>query len=178
MSDDVDVMRFGLRTTGEIVVMVGEEAEAASWPELLALAPRASAAKWAEISNELAFDGGFEVISDPEAYRRAYLSQVEAEDPARAWQEGVIRRRDFGMPDFAEIHVPTLKGDHLVYFASDATTGLPYRAEAHLTPGSAAPRYEPLELTPMPEPAPMVPPRPRNPERAAAEPEAAEPVED
>ncbi len=173
MSEYVDVMQFGLKPTGEIVVMIGTAAEATSLQDLLALAPKASPLNWAEVVNELEYSGEFSVITDPETFQRDYLRQIEAEDPNQPWQEGVIRLRDFGVPEFAEICVPRLEGSHLVYFVSDDTTGLPYSAEVDLTPGSAAPTYRPLELRPMPEPPAEVSVQPTNPDEAAAEAEDA-----
>lgn len=169
MSDYVDVMEFGLKPTGEIVVMIGEKGEASSLQDLLALAPDASPLNWAKVLNELEYSGAFTVIADPEGYQRDYIGQIEAEDPGQPWQEGVIRLRDFGMPDFSQISTPSISGGHLVYFVSDDTTGLPYRAEADLAPGSAAPVYAPLDLSPMQDPPAPVTAKPANPDVAAAE---------
>lgn len=156
MSDYVDVMQFSITPKGEIVVMVGEN-EARSAADLLAMAPDASPANWAEILNELAHSGDFELIEDPDAFRAQYEATLAGEDPSKGWSEGTMRLRDFGIPDFATITPPTLEGSTLVYFARDAYTGLPYRAEVSLAGGDGIPAYTPLPLAPMPGPAAEVP---------------------
>ncbi|MEP3331645.1 hypothetical protein [Sedimentitalea sp.] len=100
---------------------------------------------------------GYEVIADPVAFEAAYRARLEAEDPAQPWREGVMRFRDFGIPDFAEIAAPVLAGGVLVFFARDTFSGLPYKMELPLGDGPA-PAYEPLALSPMSEHASPVPP--------------------
>ncbi len=157
MSDYVDVMQFSVTPQGEIVVMVGE-AQASSAADLLAMAPNASPANWAEILNELATSGEFELILDPDAFQAQYEATMAEEDPEKGWSQDAMRLRDFGIPDFSSVSPPQRNGSTLVYFARDIFNGLPYRAEVNLAEGDGVPVYDPLPLSATPEPAAVVTP--------------------
>jgi hypothetical protein len=150
MTDQSETLRFALLSSGEIVVQVGTRAEAATLSEFLALKPKASAIDLAKIINRLIHDRDFELIADPEAFKKAFNEKLASEDSSKPWAEGVIRLSDYGVPDFALLSAPAVEGGTLVYFATEATTGLPFRAEVNLAPGSAEPGYLPMTLTPVP----------------------------
>lgn len=156
MSDNVDVMQFSVTPQGEIVVVVGEN-EVSSAADLLTMAPDASPANWAEILNELAHSGDFELILDPAGFREQYEATLAQEDPEQGWSQDAMRLRDFGVPDFSQITPPQIAGSTLVYYARDIHTGLPYRAEVSLAGGDGTPTYTPMQLSPTPEPAAEVP---------------------
>ena len=83
-------------------------------------------------------------------------AEAPAEDPNEPWREGMMRLRDFGIPDFTEIAPPKIEDGTLVYFARALFNGLPYRTKVTLgRVGDVT--YLPLELTPPPEPSPPVP---------------------
>jgi len=168
MSDYPDLMEFSVTAQGEFVVLVGSQ-EAHTIADVMALAPNASPMNWAEIVNELAHSGDFEVIEDPAVFRAAYEAAMAEEDPEKGWSQDAMRLRDFGIPRFDEIKAPNITGGTLVYFARDAYTGLPYRAEMPLSGVTAEPDYEPLDLQPTPEPAAHVPPVTELPEEDGSE---------
>ncbi|MEO9573619.1 MAG: hypothetical protein ABJ263_12940 [Tateyamaria sp.] len=157
MSDYTDLMEFSVTAQGEWVVIVGTQ-EARTIADIISLAPNASPMNWADILNELASGGDYEVIEDPAAFRTAYEATMAEEDPEKGWSQDAMRLRDFGIPNFDEINVPRINGGTLVYFARDIYTGLPYRAEILLSNAAAEPAYAPLDLMPTPEPAAHVPP--------------------
>ncbi|MBK0327025.1 hypothetical protein I5535_06910 [Rhodobacteraceae bacterium F11138] len=121
--------------------------------------------------NHFARDRDFVPIDDPQTYEKTYRARIESEDPAAPWQQNVMRLRDFGMPDFAEIRSAVLENGTLVFFAADALTGLPYRVCADVK-RRTAPTYSPLALSPVPAPG-RVRPEPRQPQAQAAIPSAA-----
>ncbi|MFL4469067.1 hypothetical protein ACERZ8_04000 [Tateyamaria armeniaca] len=157
MSEYTDLMEFSVTAQGEWVVLIGTQ-EARTIADVMALAPNASPMNWADILNELAHGGDFEVIEDPAAFRAQYEATLSDEDPEKGWSQDAMRLRDFGIPDFDEITVPKINGGTLVYFVRDVYTGLPYRAEIQLGDVGAEPTYAPLDLKPTPEPAAYVPP--------------------
>lgn len=147
MSEYTDLMEFSVTAQGEWVVLIGNH-EARTIADVVALSPNAAPTNWADILNELASRGDFEVIDDPAAFRVAYEATFTEEDPEKGWSPDVMRLRDFGMPNFDEITTPRIDDGLLVYFARDAYTGLPYRAEMPLNGDVAEPTYEPLDLKP------------------------------
>ncbi len=152
MSDDIPEMILGLGDGGKPLVMVGDNDEATDMAGLLRLVPAlASAAHALELSrvmNHLVHGNDYDVIEDPQRFAAEYKARVAREDPDADWQEGVIRLRDHGMPDFAAILAPAFAGGRLSFYAVDRFLGLPYRVEtAALT---ATPLYEPVALTPIP----------------------------
>lgn len=155
MAEDLPRIEFGLDDQGRPVVLLGEQGEAADMAGLLgraaALASPGRATDLAHAANHLAHGAEYRVIDDPAAFAAAYRARLDREDPNQEWREGVIRLRDFGVPDFAAIKPPQTAAGRLVFYAEDRFTGLPYRAEAaDLT---ATPSYSPMPLTPLPRPS-------------------------
>lgn len=157
MTDYTDLMQFSVTAQGDFVVMIGNE-EARTIADVMALSPNASPMNWADILNELAYEGDYAVIDDPAAFRAAYEATMAEEDPEKGWSQDAMRLRDFGIPDFTEIAAPSITGSNLVYFVRNTFTGLPYRAEMALSDATAEPTYTPLDLKPTPEPAAYVQP--------------------
>lgn len=169
MADDLRAHQridLGLTDEGKPVVLVGDLGDqAGSMEELLRLPGMATPARAAELAlaaNHFAHGSEYRVITDPKAFEEAYRARLAREDANAAWQEGVVRLRDFGVPDFGAIHAPRLEGARLVFFAADTYLGVPYRVEAPSL--LQAPEYAPLPLTPLPSaastPAPPDPPEP------------------
>jgi hypothetical protein len=156
MSAASSPIALGLAEHGEPVVLLGGGRQAADLPELLRLAPGlrtdGPAGDLAHAVNHLAHGTDYDVITDPASFASTYLARIAREDPDAEWQEGVVRLRDFGVPDFERIAPPELAGDALIYYAVDSFLGLPYRVV--LSDFARSPSYEPLPLTPCPRPAP------------------------
>lgn len=178
MSDTIPQLDLGLTASGAPVVMLGTSgAEAHDMATLLRLAPGialpAHARDAALLVNHLAHGTEFEVITDPEAYRRRYEARLASEDPSALYQQGVNRLRDFGVPDFSRIRAPRFEGEALVFSVADRSLGVPYQVTvAALT---VAPAYTPLPLTPLP-PAPHADTSPRTHQLTPEEEREREPV--
>jgi len=174
MADDVPRLDLGLTGEGKPVVLLGTRGEQATdMATLLRLAPGiaspAHAADLALAVNHLAHGGEYRVITDAKAFEDAYRARLASEAPDAAWHEGVVRLRDYGVPDFAQVHAPSYASGRLTFFAVDMYLGVPYRVE--LADLLASPTYTPLPLTPLPgaavpEPAPEL--TPLTPEERAA----------
>jgi hypothetical protein len=157
MADVTPEIELGLGEQETPVVLIGpdgSQSEAADMSGLLNLVPGLAspdhAADLARAVNHFAHASEYRIIDDPAAFAAAYQAQIAREDPNVEWQEGVIRLIDYGVPDFAEIQPPVFEGGKLVFYAVDVFLGLPYRVK---TPElTAAPDYEPMELTPLPAP--------------------------
>jgi hypothetical protein len=152
MADILPEVTLGTEDDGRPVVLVGEDGEAHDMGALLRLAPAlagpAHAALLAETLNHFAHGDEYRLIADPSAYAKAYRARLAREAPDVPFQEGVVRLRDYGVPDFDEIKPPSFDSGALRFFAEDSVLGLPYVVEAaDLT---AEPSYEPLELDPLP----------------------------
>jgi len=163
MADDVPSVDLGLTADATPVILLGNQDETASdMATLLRLAPGlaapAHATDLARAANHLAHGGDYRVITDPHAYEEAYRHRLAEEDPNAPFREGVVRLRDFGVPDFAAITAPRYEDGKLTFFAADMFLGVPYKVElASLT---AAPHYEPMPLTPFPAAARAAPETP------------------
>lgn len=151
MADDLPRLDLGLTGEGKPVVMLGTTGQATDMAALLRLAPAlaspAHADDLARAVNHLAHSGEFRVITDPKVFEEAYRTRLSHEDPNAPWQEGVIRLRDHGIPDFTEISKPRFEGGRLTFFAADMFLGVPYRVE--LADLKSTPAYTPLPLTPL-----------------------------
>lgn len=145
---------YSRRDRAPVVIVDGEEiadiaALLARLPELLA--PEGLCVL-ARMLSHLARGDAYQVIADVAGFEASYRARLasEADGP---WQEGVLRLRDFGVPDFSAMRPPRMEGDTLVFHASRRGSCLPYRVEAPLDaegPGSL--RYVPLALTPFEAP--------------------------
>ncbi len=163
MADDVPRLDLGLTGEGKPVVLLGTRGEQATdMATLLRLAPGlaspAHAADLALAVNHLAHSGEYRVITDPQAFEHAYRTRLAGEDPNAPWHEGVVRLRDYGVPDFTQVHAPSFTAGRLTFYAVDMYLGVPYRVE--LTDLLAAPTYAPLPLTPLPGPSQPGPAQP------------------
>jgi len=174
MADDVPRVDLGLTGTGKPVVLLGNRGDQATdMATLLRLAPGlASSAHAGDLAlavNHLAHGGEYRVITDPKAFEAAYRARLAREAPNAEWHEGVVRLRDYGVPDFAQVHAPSFDAGRLTFCAVDMYLGVPYRVE--LSNLLASPTYTPLPLTPLPgpeRPAPAPELTPLTPEERAA----------
>jgi hypothetical protein len=166
MPDEIPPLSLGLGDQNENLVLLEDTGQAADMAALLRLAPGlASAARALDLAravNHFAQGTDFRLIENPAEFASAYRAQIEREDPAAEWQEGVVRLRDYGVPDFNQIESPKLAGGKLTFYAADAFLGVPYKVEAANL--ESAPNYTPMPLTPLPRPpraapAPEIPPR-------------------
>ena len=89
----------------------------------------------------------YRLIDKPDEYRDRYRQRLEAEDPHAAWQEGVVRLRDYGICDLSSIQLPRVDGNQLIFFVVDDYLGIPYRVTA-ASPDHPADEvtYEPLPV--------------------------------
>lgn len=151
----MDKLELSLGAAGVVGLINGEE-ELADLAALQTRAPDAPAEQLALVASALG-KPGYEAILDPAAYEALTRARIANEDPALPWQPGVMRIRDFGMPDFKAIKPPHRDGDTLIYHARDTHTGLPYQVTLTLgTAGDA--EISPLPLTPFEgDPAPVPP---------------------
>lgn len=104
----------------------------------------------AKLVNHFAREYKYQVIEDIEAFEAGYRARIAEEDPDATWKQGVTRLRDYGMPDFAQMHRPRLDGGMLVFFAESQRLGVPYRVEAAVNGteiGEA--KYEPVRMLPI-----------------------------
>ncbi|RUS59431.1 hypothetical protein EGN72_16035 [Pseudorhodobacter sp. E13] len=128
-------------------IVIVEQAKAQDLSEVIRLAPALSDPHWvrayARVANHLAQGDKFSLIVDPAAFEAEYRAAFEAEDPDEVPQAGVMRLRNFGMPDFAAIKPPEMQGGTLVYFARNTFMGIPYRA---VMPEGGQPEYEPVAM--------------------------------
>jgi hypothetical protein len=154
MPDEIPSLSLGLGDNNEPIVLVGATGRAADMAALLRLVPglasEGRALDLARAVNHFAHGDDYRVIANPAEFANAYRAQIEREDPAAEWQEGVIRLRDYGLPDFNQIEVPKFAGGKLTFYAVDAFLGVPYKVEAANL--EAAPTYTPMPLTPLPRP--------------------------
>lgn len=152
MPDEIPPLSLGLGDKDERLVFLGPGNQATDMASLLRLAPglasEAHALDLAQAVNHFAHETDYSVIEDPKAFADAYLAQIEREDPAAEWREGVIRLRDYGVPDFTQIEPPKFANGKLTFYAVDVFLGLPYKVEAANL--EAAPSYSALPLTPLP----------------------------
>lgn len=150
----MDELTFAFTQDGLVAVVNGTE-EISDLEGLLTRAPDVPAPVLAQALTEFG-PAGFQVITDPAAFEEAFRTRLAGEDPNEPWREGMMRLRDFGIPDFTEIAPPKIEDGTLVYFARALFNGLPYRTKVTLgRVGDVT--YLPLELTPPPEPSPPVP---------------------
>ena len=155
MVDQPPVIALGQDESGHALVLPGELGPAHTMAELMKMVPQlatpSGAVALAQAANHFAHGTEYRVIVDPKAFEAAYRARIGREDPQAEWQEGVVRLRDYGLPDFGKITAPRLAGGRLVFFAEDTFLGVPYQVE--LTDLTGAPDYHPMPLTPLPGPA-------------------------
>jgi hypothetical protein len=174
MPDEIPPLSLGLGDNDESLVFLGPGKQAADMATLLRLAPglasEAHALDLAQAVNYFAHGDDYRIIDNPADFANAYRAQIDREDPAAEWQEGVIRLRDYGVPDFNQIEPPKFAGGKLTFYAVDAFLGVPYKVEDNNL--QTAPTYTPMPLTPLP-----VPPRPTVPSVYAPVDDTGEPAE-
>lgn len=146
MADGLPPISMQYDQAGTPIVIV-EQAKAQDLSEVIRLAPALSDPHWvrayARVANHLAQGDKFSLIVDPAAFEAEYRAAFAAEDPDEVPQAGVMRLRNFGMPDFAAIKPPEMQGGTLVYFARNTFMGIPYRA---VMPEGGQPEYEPVAM--------------------------------
>jgi hypothetical protein len=143
MTTQVDL---GIAADGRNVLIV-DGAQIDNLPGLRAAAPDLTPAALARAVNHLAVGHGFSVIDDLVAYAQQVRARIEGEAADAAWQEGVFRLRDHGVPDVKALAVPAVSDGRLVYFAADSLIGAPYRVEVDL--GGAAPTEDAYAAEPL-----------------------------
>ncbi len=146
MADGLPPISMQYDQAGAPIVIV-EQAKASDLSEVIKLAPGLSDPHWvrayARVANHLAQGDRFSLIVDPAAFEAEYRAAFEAEDPDEVPQPGVMRLRNFGMPDFAAIKPPEMQGGTLVFFARNSFMGIPYRAEMR---EGETPEYMPVAM--------------------------------
>ncbi|NEK25043.1 hypothetical protein GV827_22000 [Sulfitobacter sp. JBTF-M27] len=163
MADDIPDLVLGISEATESVVFVEGSEQINSLRQLISIAPGLlhpeAAITLAQAVNHIEHGTDYRVIDDTASYEARYRAKLEKEDPNAAWQEGVLRLRDHGIPDFDDIKAPALSGGVLTYFAEDNYLGLPYRIEFDTANPGGDVIYSAVPVTPLPaaEPAPLAP---------------------
>jgi hypothetical protein len=154
VTDSIPQVDLGINDAAQSVVIVEGAAQVSDLAELISAAPGllhpAAALTLARAANHFAQGSDYRVVEDPAAFEAAYRAKVDSEDPNAAWQEGVLRLRDHGMPDFSQIQPPVLQGTILTYFATDSSLGLPYRVVLDLANPNGKFPYSAVALIPFP----------------------------
>ena len=151
----MDKLELTLTKSG-VVGMLNDSEEIGDLAALQTRAPDAPAEALARVAAALG-KPGYDAILDPVAYEALTRTRLENEDANVPWQPGVMRIRDFGLPDFATITEPSRDGDTLTYFARDTHTGLPCKVVVPLRAAEDV-TITPLPLTPMEgDPVPVPP---------------------
>ncbi len=138
INDDADpIVRSGETTVRDI-------------PALLSAAPHltdaANATEAALAINHLSEGYDFQVIEDPDGFRKAYLEKLSGKESS-AWQQGQTQLRDFGKADLDQISAPVSDGTGVTFFARDTYTGFPYKVRAGFD--GSDPSYQPLPAGPL-----------------------------
>ena len=151
MGEGLPPISMEISGSGAPYVIVDEQ-EANDVDTLLRLAPNLTDPYWlkarAQLTNHIASGFEYEVILNPDAFEDAYMAQYNSEDPDEDVPPGTIRLIDYGVPDFEEITTPKLDGETLVFYAREATLGVPYRVEVK---GDGKATYSPMGLSPEPQ---------------------------
>jgi hypothetical protein len=141
---------------GGRVVLLNDQEEIADVASLLARAPDLEPEQLAALALQLS-PAGYTLITDPAAYAAQVQAQLDREDPAQPWQEGVPRISDFGLPDFDTIVAPARDGNTVTAHVRDSYTGLPYLMTLVLGGDAKGASFKPLPLTPFPDTEPTAP---------------------
>jgi hypothetical protein len=161
VTDSIPQVDLGINDAAQSVVIVEGAAQVSDLAELISAAPGllhpAAALTLARAANHFAQGTDYRVVEDPAVFESDYRAKVDSEDPNAAWQEGVLRLRDHGMPDFTQITPPLLEGTILTYFATDSYLGLPYRVVLDLANPNGKVVYSAVALIPFPPAAPAAP---------------------
>lgn len=146
MADGLPPISMQYDQTGAPIVIV-EQARAADLADVIRLAPALSDPHWvrayARVVNHLAQGDKFGLIVDPAAFEAKYRAAFDAENPDEEPQAGVMRLRNFGIPDFGAIKPPEMQGGDLVFYAENTFMGIPYRA---VMAEGAEPVYTPVAM--------------------------------
>lgn len=148
MADGLPPIQFNLSDAGAPVVIV-EKVEVSDRIEALRRAPALSDPKfaraYAQVVNHLAKGYKYEVIMDPAAFKADYMAKYDAEDPDVVAAPGVMRLRNFALPDFDSITPPAMEDGTLVFFSRNAYRGTAF----HVTvPEDGPPVYRPVKSAP------------------------------
>ena len=148
MADGLPPIQFNVSDSGTPVVIV-EQVEVTDRLEALRRAPALTDPKfaraYARVVNHLVKGYKFEVIMDPAAFKADYMAKYEAEDPDEVVGQGVMRLRNFVLPDFDSITPPEMKDGELVFFARSTYRGTPFKVT---TPPDGSPVYLPVKSAP------------------------------
>ena len=148
MADGLPPIQFNVTDSGTPIVIV-EQVEVTDRLEALRRAPALADPKfaraYARVVNHLVKGYKFEVIMDPAAFKADYLAKYEAEDPDEVVVQGVMRLRNFVLPDLDTIKPPEMKDGELVFYARSTFRGTPFRVT---TPLEGSPVYLPVKAAP------------------------------
>lgn len=129
---------------GPLLTDFAAAVEAAEW-----LFDPSEAASLARVVNHFSHGMTYTVIEDPAAFASEYRAARAAEDPDAPVNIHGYQLTKFAMPDLSLIAPPRLEDGRLVFYAVDEAIGVPYRAEARVTPeGIESVVYESLPPAP------------------------------
>lgn len=147
MADGLPAFSLETGTNGAPYVIVGEANEVRDFEALVALAPNVMDPLWirirAQLANHMAKGFKYEVILEPNDFKKSYIEEYEGEDPDVDRGAGARSLRRYGQPDFDEISPPIMDGSTLVFYVVENYLGLPYHVE--MVPGGEA-SYEPMGM--------------------------------
>ena len=155
MNTEAEVPVLGRDADGKPVITVGGT-KVATLAELVAAVPDLTRPErldeLCDDINHLQHGSDYRVIHDADAYRAWYEQRLQSEAPDQPFQSGVVRLRDFGHCETAEIQAPHQEGASLIFYVEDDYLGIPYRVTAPLPEQPDAEiTYEPLPMSPFPE---------------------------
>jgi hypothetical protein len=148
MADGLPPIQFNLSDAGAPVVIV-EQVEVSDRIEALRRAPALSDPKfaraYAQVVNHLAKGYKYEVIMDPAAFKADFMAKYNAEDPNAVVAPGVMRLRNFALPDFDSITPPQMTEGTLEFFARSAYRGTAFHV---VVPPEGPASYRPVKSAP------------------------------
>ena len=128
-----------------IIVINGETVK--DIHRIIEIEPRYGNPQWvsgySQLVNHLSEGYDHELILDAQEFKKKYMEKYNSEDPNEEVGPGVIRLRNFGIPDFSLIAPPEYQGDTLVFFTENVFMGIPYKVTMKK---AEAPQYEPVGM--------------------------------
>lgn len=116
-------------TEGAPVVVIAPDTVIADIPSLIATVPALMAAEHASDAaaaiNHLSDGRDYAVITDPQAFASAYLTQYDSEAD-QDWDQMNPRLGDYARPDFRDLAAPVYGDGSLVYYVKDSFLGLAF----------------------------------------------------